>query len=304
MAINRSAITLLLAVFTICSSQLSLAQNVIRGASIGTVVAYNANTDKLDVTVNSMPVADLARMLSEQTGIEIRLPRRLEDVEPLSVNMRDVNVYRGLEAIFADFNKVINYSDASGPNRQILRIELLSANSYDGETITYEEPSAVAGSVSNEVAARRGELGEQIARAKEVNDEESRAFLTDLLLDDRDPSIRSSAAGAMAETGDPRFGPALARSVGEERESSVRYQVIRALGALDDDQWQQLLVDIIIGDADSTARRIAILTSPRDNPVIHAAVEAVAEDSDTQVRNAALIRLGRSDEIESGVAPR
>ena len=102
MSIHRSAITLLLAVFTICSSQLSLAQNVIRGASIGTVVAYNANTDKLDVTVNSMPVADLARMLSEQTGIEIRLPRRLEDVEPLSVNMRGVNVYRGLEAIFAE----------------------------------------------------------------------------------------------------------------------------------------------------------------------------------------------------------
>ena len=123
-------------------------------------------------------------------------------------------------------------------------------------------------------------------------------ILTNLLVRDRSPAVRSAVAQAFGEMGDARLLPHLLAAYAKETERRAQSSILDALGSIGDEQARPLLISVLQSTNDShirasAARALGNFESP---PAIGALTNALITEVDQSVRNSVASALqGVSD---------
>lgn len=112
-------------------------------------------------------------------------------------------------------------------------------------------------------------------------------ILTNLLVRDRSPAVRSAVAQAFGEMGDARLLPHLMAAYKKETEERVQSSILDALGSIGDEQARPLLISVLQGTNDPNVRASAAraLGNFESTPAIGALTNALITEANQSVRS-------------------
>lgn len=254
--------------------------------SVAENIEIDMEADLLTVEVRDAPLSEVVRAIGERAGFETMVVGDLD--MPVNAAFTGVPVREALDRLLGDTNRVI----VSGADRAIARVWLLgSGGTADDIVVTEPEHEILDADLRHPDAKTRSEAVLKLANLGAT--EPVLAALIRVLLEDEDALVRSRAAIVLGKLGDERAVPALESALSEEH-GSVRAQVIHALGLIDGENATLALGDVLLHSTDNTERVIAAQALARqDTELARQYLDAVADDSDQQVRAASRSNAGQ-----------
>ena len=246
-------------------------------ASAAAAIEVELRDGLLTLNASGAPLADVIRRIGNEAGFETLVyaePERL-----VTRSMTDVPLEQALGELLQDVSNVITFDRSAAPAR--VRLYGTAATGAAATPGT-PEPAVITRQLDSETDSRITAIHGEAAQG----DLEAREELTRLLREDTDPAVRSRAAAALGEIGDPTVVPVLQIGAGDS-EQIVRLRAIRALAAIKDDQSTQVLADVLFSHPDTRTRLLAVWAlRQQDTPLARSYLEASRTDGNTLVRQA------------------
>ena len=209
-------------------------------------------------------------------------------------HLKNQSVREVVERLLNNTNRVIFYSPAKNGAQQsvISQVWLLDSSSLPGGVISDDEkPIAFSSDLQHDDGKLRSEAALRLSRQatigllKEGDKGQVIDQLSQMLLEDQDPLVRSRAAIALGVLRDERAVLNL-KSALQDQHSSVRSQTTVALGQIGGDQAIEALGTILLNKNAKITERIIAAQSlwKQDSKMAQNYLKAATEDADEQVR--------------------
>jgi hypothetical protein len=250
------------------------------------------NDGLLTLRASEAPLVDVIREIGNAVGFETLVYGELR--HQITRSMTDVPLEDALAELLQDVSNVMTFD----PSAALAQVRLYGTSAAAGASPAAEtdtpEPAVITRKLDPETAARLAAIRDEAAQGVLEAQEE----LTRLLREDADPAVRSRAAAALGEIGDPAVVSALQIGAGDS-EQIVRLRAIRALAAVKDDQSTQVLADVLFSHPDTRTRLLAVWAlRQHDSPLARSYLEASGTDGNQLVRQA--VARPRREETAKG----
>jgi hypothetical protein len=259
--------------------------------------------ERLSVTAEAAPLADLLAEVARRTGIRIDGAETLED--EVTISFSELTLREGLRRLLAP---VLNYAIIEEPltdgGFRPTLVRFVGPHLAGTGLVPSVEPAQDPGSVSLATAGEEsgGRLDKFLAdpdaavrrwaveRLADVGDEWGFSRLL-TALQDRDPGVREAAITALNSHGPPAIKP-VTLLLQTETQSPVRIAALQLLGNFGLSELAGLFHGML-GDSDPGVRRAAVEALVQaDASLSSEALRTAALDQDVGVRAAALDGLG------------
>ena len=232
----------------------------------------------LTVDVRDMPLADVLSSIREQSGINIEV--HSGGSVKVTQSFSGVGLDEGIRRLAPAYNVVLVYgTDESKPGTsRLVEVHVYETSSKSPVTAVVDPQQR-----STQLSKVR-ELSRQAARQRDPG---AILSLTGLLAGDPDPTIRRSAAEALAGVRGPEAVNALRGSLGDQ-DPTVRGRSLLSLGQMREEGSVGMVVQAATRDPDASVRRSAVWAlSTLNSEEARRGLEAAASDADPLVQSAA-----------------
>jgi len=232
----------------------------------------------LTVDVRDMPLDEVLRTISEQSGVNITV--HSGGAAKVTQTFSGVGLDEGIRRLAPAYNVVLVYGSAAakgppGPARLV-------------EVHVYEtSKSPVTAVVDPQQRSTQLRTVRELSRKAHAREAGALTALAELLARDPDPAVRRSAAEAMASLRQPEAVSALRSGAGDQ-DPTVRGRSLLSLGEMRDEASVAIVAQGATRDPDASVRRSAVwaLSTLRSEDA-RRALEVAASDADPLVKQAA-----------------
>jgi hypothetical protein len=249
---------------------------------------------RLTVETRGESLADLLAEVQQKSGIKFHVRKTLP-ADAVTASFRDVPVETAIQRLLGrDFDLVWFYTAPKTGKGSPEPTEVWVVGR--GERVGGATADAGKGAARRQAkAGDSSALKERLMQIEDLADEDPAKAVPLLLgaLNDQDPRIRSAAAEALGEVGDPSAIEALGNALAKDSDSDVRESAAEALGELGSPNAVQVLrTGLKDGDEDvreAVVDALAAIGGPEAERVLRQALA----DSDEDVRDAAVAALAK-----------
>jgi len=231
------------------------------------------------VDVRDVPLDDVLRTLSEQSGVNITV--HSGGAAKVTQTFSGLSLDEGIRRLAPAYNVVLIYGSApaEGPSGATRLVEV-----HVYET----SKSPVTAVVDPQQRSTQLRTVRELSRKAQARETGALTALADLLTRDPDPAVRRSAAEALASIREPEAVSAL-RSGAADQDPTVRGKSLVSLGQMRDEASVAIVAQGATRDPDASVRRSAVwaLSTLRSEDA-RRALEVAASDADPLVKQAAV----------------
>jgi hypothetical protein len=232
----------------------------------------------LAVDVRDMPLDEVLRTISEQSGVNITV--HSGGAAKVTQTFSGVGLDDGIRRLAPASNVVLVYGSAEAEGRPGAT-RLVEVHVYE------TSKSPVTAVVDPQQRSTQLRTVRELSRKAHAQEPGALASLVGLLTGDPDPAIRRSAAEALASLREPEAVNAL-RSGASDQDPTVRGRSLLSLGQMRDEGSVAIIAQGAMRDPDASVRRSAVWAlSTLQSEDARRALEVAASDADPLVKQAA-----------------
>jgi len=205
------------------------------------------NNDLLTIRAKSTPLKQVLASIEDQTQIKVFLLGTVD--KPISANLSDVPIEKGLKRIFRNFNSVFIYHSTNDIENklEIKSILILPMDENDLSSTSFNGLNQSDVKTSSSFASEQGagpdfrgdahpEFGDKASNSSVlIEDEKTLNELSDELLGNDEPETRADAADTLGSLGDEEAIVFLIQAL-EDSDGEVRKSAVEALALIGSDE--------------------------------------------------------------------
>ena len=232
----------------------------------------------LTVDVRDMPLDEVLRTISERSGVNITV--HSGGATKVTQTFSGLGLDEGIRRLAPAYNVVLVYGSAE-PEGRPGATRLVEVHVYE------TSKSPVTAVIDPQQRSTQLRTVRELARRAHAREPGALTALADLLARDPDPTVRRSAAEALASLREPEAVTAL-RTGASDQDPTVRGSSLTSLGQMRDENSVGLVAQGATRDPDPTVRRSAVWAlSTLQSEEARRALEVAASDADPLVKQAA-----------------